>query len=190
MNCVKYTFTKAEGSLNAHHYVLLALLITPVTFGQDLPLQLLKLRPGFSIDIYATPLRGAREMTVGTKGTVFVGTMLDKVYALVPDANSPHGTRVITVAKGLNVPNGVAFFNGALYVAEINRILRFDNIENNLNTPPKPVVISIALPDKVWHGIRFIRFGPMANCTLLLVCPVTCVFTKRYSVWYHHAHES
>jgi glucose/arabinose dehydrogenase len=139
---------------------LLALLIVTISFAQELPLNALKLPPGFSIDIYAAPVPAAREMTIGTKGTVFVGTMLDKVFALVPDANSPRGARVITIARGLNVPNGVAFSHGSLYVAEINRILRFDDIENRLDNPPKPVIITTALPDKIHHGMRFIRFGP------------------------------
>ncbi|WBV63388.1 hypothetical protein PGH43_00215 [Legionella pneumophila 130b] len=58
------------------------------------------------------------------------------------------------------MPNGVAFHKGALYVAEIGRILRFDNIESNLNNPPEPVVVTTKLPKEKAHGWRFISFGP------------------------------
>jgi glucose/arabinose dehydrogenase len=68
--------------------------------------------------------------------------------------------QVITVAQGLNAPNGVAFHEGALYVAEINRILRFDNIEANLAKPPAPVVVFDKLPRETHHGWKFIAFGP------------------------------
>ena len=68
--------------------------------------------------------------------------------------------KVVTVAQGLNAPNGVAFRDGALYVAEINRILRFDNIEANLAKPPKPALVFDKLPGESHHGWKFIAFGP------------------------------
>lgn len=136
-------------------------MISTVSLAQDLPLNLLHLPPGFTIDIYASPLPAAREMTLGSKNIVFVGSSTaGSVYAIVPDVKRPGSTRVITIATNLNVPNGVAFLNGNLYVAEIGRLLRFDDIENHLSHPPKPVVISENLPKEVHHGMRFIRFGP------------------------------
>ena len=69
-------------------------------------------------------------------------------------------TRCITIASGLSSPNGVAFRDGALYVAEISRVLRFDNIEARLKNPPAPVVVNDSFPDKSHHGWKFIRFGP------------------------------
>lgn len=65
----------------------------------------------------------------------------------------------IVIASGLNYPNGVALRNGSLYVAEINRIIRFDDIENNLDNP-KYVVVKDDLPKETWHGLKFIAFGP------------------------------
>jgi glucose/arabinose dehydrogenase len=100
-------------------------------------------------------------MTLGSNGTVFVGTRDDdKVYALVDSNKDFKVDNVITIASGLNTPNGVAFNEGALYVAEINKIWRFDNIENNLSNPPSPVLISENLPDDNSHGWKFIAVGP------------------------------
>lgn len=81
------------------------------------------------------------------------------VYA-IKDTNGDHKADVIKVlATGLNMPNGVALRNGALYVAEVSRILRFDDIENNLDKPTF-VVIKDDLPTETHHGWKFIDFGP------------------------------
>lgn len=121
----------------------------------------IKLPPGFSIAVYAANVPGARSMTLGAKGTLFVGSRSEgKVYAIV-DRNKDHkADEVITIASGLKSPNGVAFRDGALYVAEISRVLRFDNIEAHLNDPPKPVTVNASFPDKSHHGWKFIRFSP------------------------------
>src|SRR4051812_38749375 len=87
------------------------------------PLDRIRLPAGFKIDVYAE-VENARSLTLGDNGTVFVGTRTDKVYALLDSNRNGKADKVITMAQGLNAPNGVAFREGALYVAEINRILR------------------------------------------------------------------
>src|SRR5687767_15650107 len=90
-----------------------------------------KLPPGFQIEVWADNVPLARQIAFGPKGTVFVGSMrfgaapADKVYAI----RTVNGKRVVsTLLTGLNNPNGVAVRNGALYVGEVNRIVRYDNI--------------------------------------------------------------
>lgn len=124
------------------------------------PIERLRLPPGFKIEVYADQVEGARSLAIGDKGTVFVGTRSDSVYALIDSNRDGKAKEVVTIARGLNAPNGVAFRNGALYVAEINRILRFDNIEASLRNPPKPVVVFDKLPREGHHGWKFIAFGP------------------------------
>ncbi len=124
------------------------------------PVERLKLPPGFKIEVYADNIRNARSLALGDKGTVFVGTRSDSVYALVDSNRDGKVEEVISIAEGLNAPNGVAFRDGALYVAEISRILRFDDIEANLKKPPKPVVVFDKLPRDGHHGWKFIAFGP------------------------------
>jgi glucose/arabinose dehydrogenase len=120
---------------------------------------------GFSISVFASDVPGARSMALGARGTLFVGTRdPGKVYA-IPDAaaRSAEGlkaTEVLTIARGLEMPNGVAFRDGALYVAEVSRILRLDAIEDALSSPPRPVVVLDTLPHDGMHGWKFIRFGP------------------------------
>lgn len=132
----------------------------------DNALTVLKLKPGFSISIYASPVIGARSMCLGDNGTVFVGSgFKGRVYAIVPDATQPFGTKVYQITQGLRLPNGVAFKDGSLYVAAIDRIYRFDNIESRLENPPQPVTLTDHLPDPgQTNGLnpswRYIRISP------------------------------
>lgn len=125
------------------------------------PLDPITLPDGFSIDTYAANVPGARSMALGDSGTLFVGTRsAGRVYALV-DRNRDHrADTVYTVARGLNMPNGVAFRDGSLYVAEVHRVLRFDSIEARLSDPPGPVIVRDDFPTDQHHGWKFIRFGP------------------------------
>ena len=124
-----------------------------------LPLGKIVLKPGFHIRLYAK-VPGARSLALSPSGTLFVGTREEgKVYAVLPGKDG-RGGEVLTVAEGLRMPNGVAFRGGSLYVAEVSRILRFDGIEKNLRSPPKPAVVYDRYPDKEDHGWKFIRFGP------------------------------
>ena len=126
--------------------------------GADLPLDKIKLPPGFSIEVLAR-VPGAREMVLGARGTLFVGSVDAKVYAVTPASGSV-GAIVRTIASGLNRPVGVAFRDGALYVSAVSRILRFDGIESRLDQPPAPVVVSDKFPTETHHGWKFIAFGP------------------------------
>jgi len=121
----------------------------------------IKLPPGFTIEVYADNIPGARSMTLTPKGTLFVGTRNEgKVYAVTGRAGTRKGREIFTIADGLNMPNGVAFRNGSLYVAEVSRVIRYDKIEERLADPPQPVVINDSFPTKTHHGWKFIRFGP------------------------------
>ncbi|CAB1059610.1 L-sorbosone dehydrogenase [Olavius sp. associated proteobacterium Delta 1] len=121
----------------------------------------IQLPPGFRIQLYAAAVPNARSLAMSPKGVLFVGTrQAGKIYAVL-DTNHDHiADEVITIAEGLNMPNGVALRNGALYVAEVNRILRFDNIENLLRNPPNPVVVNDTFPKDQHHGWKYIAFGP------------------------------
>jgi glucose/arabinose dehydrogenase len=100
-------------------------------------------------------------MTLGDKGTLFVGTRrAGNVYAIVDRNRDSKADEVITLAEGLNMPNGVAFRDGSLYVAEVSRVVRFDHIEGRLKNPPKPAIVSDDFPTDKHHGWKFISFGP------------------------------
>ena len=123
----------------------------------------IKLPPGFSIELFAR-VDNARQMALGRSdangGIVFVGSMrAGKVHAVRFDA-AYKASAVTTVASGLQLPVGVAYRDGALYVSAVSRILRYDNIEQRLEQPPAPVVVTDRLPTETHHGWKFIAFGP------------------------------
>ncbi|MBP2673324.1 MAG: sorbosone dehydrogenase [Deltaproteobacteria bacterium] len=120
----------------------------------------IRLPPGFAIALYAE-VPNARSMTLGDRGIVYVGTRRQgEVYAILPERTARGTHRVVRIAQGLTSPNGVAFRDGSLYVAEIRRILRFDGIGSRLDDPPEPVVVYDGFPTDRHHGWKFIRFGP------------------------------
>lgn len=121
----------------------------------------LKLPPGFAIEVYAAKVPRARSLALGKHGTVFVSTRHDsRVYAVV-DTNGDHRSDAVhTIAQDLDTPNGIAYRDGSLYIAEIGRLLRLDGVDGRLARPPKPVVVTDQLPKEEHHGWRYIRFGP------------------------------
>jgi len=126
-----------------------------------LPLETITLPPGFSITLYADNVPNARGMTLGANGTVFVGSReKGQVYAVIDKDGDQRADQVFTIAKGLNMPVGVAFQNGSLYVSAVDRILRFDKVEQRLTNPPSPVTITDGFPKETHHGWKFIAFGP------------------------------
>jgi glucose/arabinose dehydrogenase len=144
-----------------HIFLIVSLLLLPLVtscHAVEPRVGEIQLPPGFAIEVFAKNLPGARSMALGTKGTLFVGTRSEgKVYAVRQGAGK---TEVFTIATGLDSPNGVAFRDGALFVAELSRVIRFDAIESHLTNPPKPVLVNSSFPHEKHHGWKFIRFGP------------------------------
>ena len=141
----------------------IVLLVTPTqtSIASVLPLELIQLPPGFSIQIFATGVPNARAMALGDHNTLFVGSRsAGNVYALIDLDQDMRSDRLYIVAKGLHAPSGVAFYDDALYVSAVDRILRYDNIESLLEGPPTPITVTSALPKERHHGSKFIDFGP------------------------------
>lgn len=121
----------------------------------------INLPEGFEISVFASGIENARSMAVSPAGTVFIGNRgEDKVYALQDTDGDGKADKTHVIASDLKTPNGVAFNNGSLYVAEINRLLRYDNIESNLASPPQPTVVYDDYPTDQHHGWKYIAFGP------------------------------
>jgi glucose/arabinose dehydrogenase len=128
--------------------------------GATVPLEKLKLPENFKIDIWAADVPNARSMTLSEDGIVFVGNRQgSNVFALVDENEDGKADFKYILAEGLNMPNGVAYQNGDLYVAEVNRIIRFADIKNNLDNPSYEVVYD-QYPTETHHGWKFIAFGP------------------------------
>src|SRR5215510_8044428 len=131
----------------------------PIAAAPDkLPTAKLKLPSGFNIEVYASGMANARSLAEGDKGTVFVGSRLvGNVYAIT---NKDGKRTVKTIASGLHRPNGVAFKNGTLYIAELSKVSKVEKAEDNLDSPAKLTTIYDNLPKDEAHGWKFIAIGP------------------------------
>lgn len=133
----------------------------PTSGKQDPKLADLKLPEGFQIEVFAEEVTNARQMCWGDQGTLFVSTRREgKVYALVDEDGDWKADRKYVLAEGKYMPNGIAFKDGTLYVAEVDRVWKLENIEANLANPPERITINDQFPDKSHHGWKYLGFGP------------------------------
>ena len=145
--------------------LVLALLSPAGAVPNSLPLNTIKLPPGFQIDIYAEGVENARSMALSPAGILYVGTRTKgNVYAIVDQNKDQKADRVYTLATGLQMPNGVAFKDGALYLAEVNRVTRYDGIDARLASPPPPVVIYDRFRPSGTTAGSSSRSGPTESC--------------------------
>jgi glucose/arabinose dehydrogenase len=129
------------------------------TAADKLPLDKLKTPKGFNLELYASGMANARSLALSDKGTVFVGSRLqDKVYAITTDKDGKRKVQVLV--SGLYRPNGVAYKNGTLYIAELSQISKIENVDDKIDASPKPVVIYKDLPKDEAHGWKFLAIGP------------------------------
>ena len=146
------------------HVVVLACFSMSLFFVENrieagsLPLDTIKLPPGFTITVYADNVPNARGMALGQNGTLFVGSEeKGNVYAVMDKDGDQRADEVFTIASGLNMPVGVAYRNGSLYVSAVDRILRFDKAEQQLTKPPTPVTITDRFPNEPHHRVEVHR---------------------------------
>jgi glucose/arabinose dehydrogenase len=162
----------------------------PVAAAVDkLPLDKIKLPAGFKAELYSSGHPGARTMVMGNKGTLFMGTrIIGRVYAIT---NKDGKREAKVLLQGLTQPNGLAFKDGSLYVFAINKVFRYDNIEDKLDNPGNPVELTEAynLPDTVHHNWKYVDFGPDgkmyvqvgANCNICELNPGIHAQIRRYN---------
>ncbi|MBU2912409.1 sorbosone dehydrogenase family protein [Reichenbachiella agariperforans] len=121
----------------------------------------LKLPEGFRISVYADGVENARSMAVSPSGVLYVGTKdAGKVYAIKDTDGDGQADEVITLLEGQNMPNGIAFRDGSLYVAEVDQLTRYDDIEQQLDALGEGTVIYDDYPSDKHHGWKYIAFGP------------------------------
>jgi glucose/arabinose dehydrogenase len=128
--------------------------------SRNLPVNSIKLPPGFAIELYADSVPNARELCLSPSGVLFIGSnAAGKVYAAVDSDRDLHADEVITVASGLHLPVGVALHDSDLYYSQVEGVWRIPDIEANLRKPAKATKIT-DFPDREHHGWKFIAFGP------------------------------
>jgi glucose/arabinose dehydrogenase len=156
----------------------------PIPTAEDkLPTAKLKAPNGFKIELYASGVDNARTLRLGDKGTVFVSSRVkDKIHAIV-DKNGKREVKVL--ASGLYRPNGIVLHNGTLYIAELSQISKIDNVEANLDNPPKPTVIFSDLPKDEAHGWKFLTIGPDNKLYFQVGAPCNiCMPSERHAKIY------
>lgn len=132
----------------------------------------LEVPEGFTIKPFALDVENARQLAVSDNGIVYAGSRkAGNVYALIDQDKDGTADKQVLIAEGLTSPSGIAFKDGALYVAEIERIIRFNNIDKDLDKAQMEVVFE-QLPDKRHHGWKFIRFAD--NGELIYPVGVPC----------------
>lgn len=157
--------------------------IAPILTGRpasELPVDKLKVPPGFKVEVWAEGVPEARSLALGDNGTVFVGNRnLKDVYAITDRGGKREVKKIL---KGLNSPNGVAFSKGALYVAERGRITRYDGIESRLDNPPegKVVVDNLDPSNQAGHFWKFLAMGPDGKLYYNVGAPGNIVMPAYY----------
>jgi glucose/arabinose dehydrogenase len=160
-----------------------------VTAPDKLPVDKIKLPAGFKAEVWSHGHPGGRTMVMGDKGTMFMGSrLIGRVYAIT---NKDGKREVKTLLSGLTQPNGLAFKDGSLYVFAINKVLRYDNIEDKLDNPGDPVDLTKAydLPDTIHHNWKYVAIGPDgkmyvqvgANCNICELNPGIHAQIRRYN---------
>jgi glucose/arabinose dehydrogenase len=152
------------------------LTVTPLS---DIPVDKIKVPKGFQVEVWAHGMPGVRMMTRGSKGTIWAGTrVIGRVYE-IKDQGGQRTHRII--AEKLTQPNGVAFQGGNLYVMAINRVFRYDGIEDNPNVKPVELTAQFKLPEG-HHNWKFIAFGPDGRLYVQVGAPCNiCEPTAEYA---------
>lgn len=133
----------------------------PLLACAEVNLDQVVLPEGFTIELYAEGVENARQMALAPGGTLFVGSRrAGKVHAVVDADGDQRADRVVLIDEGLDMPSGLAFRDGALYVGALDRVLRYEGIEARLDDPPEPEVVLDGLPDEEHHGWKYLRFAP------------------------------
>jgi glucose/arabinose dehydrogenase len=135
------------------------LLLATFSAAEQTPFSLkqLHLPEGFHIAVFADNIDSARMLTFTPGGVLLVSESGEgKVVALPDPKHTGQAAREVDVLSGLNEPHGIAFYQGKLYVAENDKVRRYDWDEVNLRAS-NPVKLA-DLPTGGGHSTRSILF--------------------------------
>lgn len=159
--------------------IVLAMLMQSV---QATDLNKIRLPEGFSIEIWVDGVENARQMALGDQGTLFVGSRrAGKVHAITDTDGDGRHDQVRLIASKLNLPSGLTFHQGDLYVAEVDTIWRYRDIEQHIGNPPEPEKVYDDLPDDKHHGWKYIKFGPGGQLYIPVGAPCNICDEEGYA---------
>lgn len=128
---------------------------------KSISLGFLEAPSGFEVEVFADSVPNARQMAIGKDGIIYVGSRRDGgVRAVVDYDNDYKADTVFTIDEELRLPSGIAYKDGSLFVAAVSTIYRYDDIDENLSNPPKPVIVTDDYPTEGHHGWKYLAFGP------------------------------
>jgi glucose/arabinose dehydrogenase len=120
----------------------------------------LRVPPGFRIEVFARDLGRARFLALDPRGTLLVSVPRSgRILALPDDDRDGRADRAAVVAEGLDLPHGLAFHQGWLYVAETGRVVRLRYDVSTRTAAGAPEVVVADLPARGGHWTRTIAFG-------------------------------
>ena len=126
--------------------------------NKGIQLDRLTVPAGYKVSLLTRDIAGARALALGPDNLVFVSTAKGDVHALRVAGDQLARSRVI--ASDLQPGVGVAWRDGALFVASRIRVVRYDNVNGDAAPLSAPVTVIDQLPDKERHGARYIAVGP------------------------------
>lgn len=152
----------------------------PAAAVEGIDLSTLNLPEGFEISVFADGIDNARSIAMSPSGTIFIGNRNEgRVWAVRDEDGDYKADKKWIIAEDLKLPNGVAFRDGSLFVAEVSKLWRYDNIEDNLDNPGEPVLIYDDYPTDQHHGWKYIAFGPDGKLYIPVGAPCNICESKN-----------
>jgi glucose/arabinose dehydrogenase len=157
---------------------LAALVAVRPAAADNLPLDRIKLPPGFQIELYAR-VPGARSMVLMEDwGVVIVGSRGPNVHAVIDQDKDGRADKVVRLFSGLKLANGIDWHDGYFYIAEQHRLTRYKAPDFAALTKASPEVLYDKLPDNSWHGWRYARFAPDGSLFVAIGSPCNICATN------------
>ncbi|MCX7627794.1 MAG: PQQ-dependent sugar dehydrogenase [Methylophilaceae bacterium] len=133
--------------------------VAPVIPVPAHPEAALRLPSGFRLQVFArlepagnAYFRGPRFMTFGPEGDLYLSLGFDNKVVRLPDRDRDgRADQIVTVADRLNAPQGLAFVEGRLLVANQDGVVRLDN--------GRVIPLITGLPAG-GHTLKTLRLGP------------------------------
>ena len=164
------------------HVFSLLLLVPCFARSQDLPLEALRLPPGFQISVFAE-LTNPRQLALSESGIVYAGSFrAGNLYGVI-DANSDGSAdKVVTIDRDLTLPTGIAIQDGDLYVGAVDKLLVYQNIDQTFESSPEPFVLYDELPEETHHGWKYLGFSPEDHLFFNVGAP--CNVCEKENPWF------